>query len=162
MAFLISNATLCGMDGEMPRWKPIIERLRRFEQDFCSPTMPPLRIVHASDRTWSDAEYRARKPKGFPSNKRGVYLLFDSDERLLYVGVATGCFDQRVWDHDSWSQRRYIDIIIFDDRWLILAPALEFYLIVALNPPDNTVHGKRRLPADIHDPIPRPPNEAKG
>ncbi len=148
------------METDPQRWNPVSEYVRRFQQDFCTPTMPPLKILAASDRTWTNEEYRARKPKGFPATKRGVYLLFAPDESLLYVGVAMQCYDKRVWAHDEWGTRRYIDIIPFPDRWLALAVALEFYLIVALNPPENSIY--RNFGFGTHVPIPSPANDANG
>src|SRR5439155_12623705 len=52
---------------------------------------------------------------------KGVYLIFADDYRsLLYVGVATVCFDKRVWTHDvdgrmsNGSMRECTDVIVFD------------------------------------------------
>lgn len=142
------------MDVDLPRWKPLNEYMRRFERDYCGTAMPPLRVQPASDRLWTPDEYQKHKPRGFPATLRGIYVLYDTNEALLYIGVATGCFDQRVWSHDDWSKRRYIDIIVFKDRWLPLSLALEYYLIVALNPPENSVFRTRGLPPNAtFDPI---------
>lgn len=145
----------------MRRWEPIHEHLTRFQRDYGPPTMPPLALVAATDRTWSDAEYRQRKPAGFPGGLRGVYLLFGADEALLYVGVAMWSFDKRVWSHDTWIERRFIDIIPFEERWLPLALSLEFFLIQALSPPSNTVYRGYGIGCD-HDPIPNPPKLVNG
>ena len=163
MASRQNALTMAGMDADLPRWTSICEHLRRFERDYCPAVMPPLTILNGSDRTWTDAEYQARRPAGFPDNMRGVYLLFDPTETLLYVGVAMWSFDKRVWAHDEWGSRRYIDVIPFSDRWLPLALSLEFVLIQALHPPENTTYRNYGLPqTDGHEPIPSPAKDANG
>jgi hypothetical protein len=122
--------------------------------------MQSLTVVHASDRRWTNEEYQSRKPKGFPSNLRGVYLIYNDAEvsQLQYVGLAMWCFDKRVWSHnDLIPRRQFIDIVSFDDAWLPLAPALEFWLIQTLRPPMNTTYQDY----GVHDPIPNPANDAK-
>jgi hypothetical protein len=117
--------------------------------------MPPLAVIHATDRSWTDAEYRNRKPKGFPSKLRGVYLIYDDVEALQYVGVAMWCFDKRVWTHDDHIKRHYIDIVPFGDAWIHLALALEFWLIQAFKPIGNKTYQGYGFGSDgVHDPIP--------
>ena len=121
------------------RWEPILPILTEFQQ-YLADYVPTLQIQAAVDRQWSDAEYRARRPDGFPSRLRGVYLIFGPDEQLLYVGLATYDFDSRVWSHDHELDRRWTDIVQLDDQFIFLAPALEFYLISRLKPPHNRVY----------------------
>ena len=121
------------------RWEPIIPLLREFES-FLSDKVARLRIVFACDRHWSEDEYKRRRPPGFPSNLRGVYLIFDPAEALRYVGVAMFNYDKRVWSHDAELERRWTDIIPFDDRHLFLALSFEFFLISRLKPPGNKVY----------------------
>lgn len=147
----------------MRRWESILPQLTRFQQTYCSPAMPSLRLLVGSDRTWPVAEYDTRKPVGFPGKLRGVYLLFDQDERLQYVGAALWTFDKRVWAHDGDVDRRCIDIIPLADPWYVLTLALEFYLIQVLEPPRNIVYRDYGVVLDgDHEPIPRAPKLADG
>jgi hypothetical protein len=120
------------------RWEKLLPALRDF-QSLLAPAIPPLTVIAASDRTWTDEEYRQRRPKGF-ARMRGVYLLFGPDERLLYVGLAMWSFDKRVWSHDAEIDRRWTDVIPFPDNLVCLAPALEFFLISRLDPPGNKTY----------------------
>jgi excinuclease UvrABC nuclease subunit len=70
-----------------------------------------------------------------------VYLIFDRDEHLIYVGVA-GWLDKRIWSHDQQPEfvsrpRRWTDVILFDQSCAFLAPALEEFLIARLEPAHN-------------------------
>ena len=146
------------MDGSS-RITSVQQELERFQRTLCHPAMPPLVVVHARDRCWTDTEYRSKRPAGFPSKFRGVYLFFDDDERLMYVGVAMGSYYKRVRTHEGRIQQRYIDIVPFDDTWLPLALALEYWLIQAFTPPGNTTYRNYGLACDVgHEPI---PNAAK-
>jgi len=137
------------------RFVPIQRELERFQRTLCNPSMPPLVVIHATNRQWTDAEYASRKPAGFPGRLRGVYLISDDAEVLQYVGVALWSFDKRVWSHDAMIQRRFIDIVPIADAWLPLALALEFWLIQALAPPGNTTYQGYGLACDSgHEPIP--------
>lgn len=117
------------------RWKMIQPAIDEF-QSFLSPEVPPLEIIEANDREWKE-KYEQLRPKGFPSRLRGVYLIFDAEERLQYIGVATVNFDKRVWSHDDYVDRRFTDVISFDDKFIFLAQALEHFLILKLRPPKN-------------------------
>jgi hypothetical protein len=64
----------------------------------------------------------------------------------LYVGLAMYCFEKRVWTHDAHMPRHWIDIIPIVDDYIILAPALEFYLITSLKPALNTVYQNYTCP----------------
>jgi len=121
----------------MERWAPIQPLLDEF-QAMLSPSVPRLEVIHANDRAWSMEEYKRLRAKGFPSKCRGVYLIFDEKALLQYVGLATVNFDKRVWSHDNRLERRWTDIICFDDRHICLASALEYFLVTRLNPPFNT------------------------
>jgi hypothetical protein len=123
--------------GRPARWLSIQPVLDEFQSKL-APSVPSLGLVQAVDRHWSDAEYRSRRPNGFPSGLRGVYLIFDEGPHLQYVGVAMWNFDKRVWAHDGHLERRWIDIVPFPEGHVFLAPALECLMIARLNPPCNT------------------------
>jgi hypothetical protein len=119
------------------RWHSIIPILREFET-YLAADAPKLEVVNANDFEWSYEEYRRRK-RGFRiCSGRGVYLLFNAEAQLRYVGLAMNAFDDRIWGHDEYIQRRWTDVIAFQDDWRFMAPALECFLIARLQPPDNT------------------------
>jgi hypothetical protein len=120
------------------RWKPIIPVLNEFKSHLAS-HVPEFQIEEATDREWSDARYQEQRRKGI-FRGYGVYLIFDSDELLRYVGVAMDSFNERIWDSRHEPYRRWTDVISFPHRYYWLAPALEFLLIVLLHPPENRTY----------------------
>jgi len=122
----------------LPRWQPALDAIDEFRSHFAE-HVPPFELVAACDKHWTDEEYRRLRPHGFPRGLRGVYFIFDDAETLQYIGVATGCFDKRVWSHGQWLSRRYTDIIALDDSHIFLAPSLEYFLITRLRPMGNSV-----------------------
>ena len=123
----------------LPRWGMVEPLLREFES-YLSADAPQLRIVHANDRNWSYEEYRQRKQEFKVCSGNGVYLIYDAAAQLQYVGLAMNTFDHRIWGHDEHFSRQWTDVIPFDPAWYFLAPALEFFLIVRLQPPANTAY----------------------
>jgi hypothetical protein len=126
------------------RWKQIENSIEEFRK-FLSSNIPKLSIVNATDKKWTAKQYKELKPKGFPSKLRGVYLIFDEQETLLYIGLSTTCFNKRIWKHDTRFQRRYIDIIPIGDNCFPLAPALEYFLITRHPTPGNKVYRNHKL-----------------
>ncbi len=126
------------------RWTAVNLALAEF-QSFLSPGVPKLSIQAATDRDWTQEQYRAQCATGI-FDQRGVYLLFDRNGALQYVGVAMRCFHDRIWSHDDWIQRRWIDVIAFPDTCYFLGPALEFFLIARLHPPRNTQYRDYEIP----------------
>jgi hypothetical protein len=112
-------------------------------------------------------------PKAWPfGDRQGVYFIFGSAFRLLYVGKAS--MRHRLGDrlssyvqyerpamtcrvvHLGWSQQpRFVATLAVPDKMSFEAPALEEYLIQTLSPPDN-VHGRR--PSIGQTPEPPLPN----
>lgn len=123
------------------RIQPILDAVREFRK-FLAPDVPEFTIEHANDRTWSDEEYQDFRNQSLYRDKRGVYLHFDADEKLLYVGMATTTFD-RFWDSRG-DDVRYTDIIPLEPPHDVLIPSLELFLIRRLDPPHNTA-GKVHL-----------------
>jgi hypothetical protein len=123
----------------LPRWRTVEPLLREFKS-YLAADAPPLRIVPANDYDWSDEEYRQRKRDFKVCSGSGVYLIFDAASELQYVGLAMNTFDHRIWSHDEYISRQWTDVIPFDPAWYFLAPALEFFLIVRLQPPANTAY----------------------
>ena len=126
------------------RWTPIIPVLEEF-QAFLSPTVPRLSLAAANDRQWSQDRYETQRASGI-FDRRGVYIIFDGDAVPQYVGVAMYRFHDRIWSHDDWIQRRWTDVIPLSDQCYFLAPALEFFLIVRLQPSGNSHYKDYRIP----------------
>jgi hypothetical protein len=125
----------CENEAVPDRWHPVKEALDEFHSYLAANVR--FQIEVATRKEWvDDKEYDLHRPEGFPSNRRGVYLLFGSDQQLLYVGLATYNFDKRVWTHDDIDWR-YLDIITFGEKLVFLAPALEYLLIRKLKPLRN-------------------------
>ncbi len=121
------------------RWAQVLPLLHEF-QTYLGPRCRSLEIRQATDKQWTDDEYRRFRPEGFPSRMRGVYLPYDAEGWLIYVGLAMFSFDTRVWSHDVDMPRGWIDVVPFDDDTAFLAPALEFFLISKLKPTFNKVY----------------------
>jgi excinuclease UvrABC nuclease subunit len=85
---------------------------------------------------------------------QGVYFIFGSGVRLLYVGKASmgSCIGARLSSHflgtgpkgcrvvnPYWSEEpRFVASLAVPEGMAYEAPALEEYLIAQLSPPDNT------------------------
>ena len=140
----VQNSTQTGIVGYAEntmcehRWDMIVPHLHEFQSHLAN-HIPQLIIQNATDRQWPHDRYLQQRKTGIFSQK-GVYLLFDNEEKLQYVGVATNTFDDRIWSHDWWIDRRFIDVIPFPDDYCFLALALEFFLIRRLQPPKNTMY----------------------
>lgn len=137
---------------QLGRWNNIIPLIRKFET-YLAPDAPKLQIINANDSEWSYEEYRRRKSEFHICSGNGVYFLFDAEEQLRYIGLAMNTFDNRIWGHDEYVSRRWTDAIIFPNEWYFMAPALECFLIIKLQPPDNTNYrghtiGERRSEYD--------------
>ena len=120
----------------MERWQAAFAAIEEF-RSYLAASVPPIQILRAHEEGWTREEYKRKRPDGFPSRLRGVYLIFDHHQRLVWVGKAMWNFDKRVWSHDSEVDRHYVDVIPFDEEHCFLAPALEFFLICKLAPPGN-------------------------
>jgi len=126
------------------RWELIVPHLRDF-QSYLAEHVPQLRIQNATDRQWSNDRYKQQCQTGI-FNQRGVYLIFDNKETLQKVGVAMNTFHDRIWSHDWYIERRFIDVIPFPDEYCFLALALEYFLICRLHPPKNSVYQGHTIP----------------
>ena len=131
------------------RWRAVRTSLDDFRK-YLSPDVPCFPIVAANDFKWSEEEYNRLRPKGFPTKLNGVYLIFDEQEVLLYVGVSVVNFDKRVWSHDSHfkacgAQRRWTDIIVLPRECAFLGLSLEYFLICRLRPRWNTVYASNEI-----------------
>lgn len=135
-------------DIQPARWSPIIPLLRAFET-YLAADAPRLKIVHANDIGWSYEEYLCRRRESKVFSGYGVYLIFNAEEQLRYVGLAMNTFDARIWGHDEHLSRHWTDVIPFEHGWYFLAPALEFFLIVRLQPPDNTAYRGYTIPERV-------------
>jgi len=107
--------------------------------------VPAPATMRWPDDDWPDAD------------RKGVYVVFDMDLELLYVGKAShnNCIAGRLGDyfkyttdgtrrcklkHEDWTRKpQFVATIAVPAEMSFEAPALEEYLIQTLNPSDNTV-----------------------
>lgn len=84
-------------------------------------------------------------------NRKGVYLFYDKNDTLLYVGITQN-LRLRILEHigGNTNTKRYshnfkkCSVIYEDDR--LKRRVLEFYLINQLNPPLNDSLNTRKIP----------------
>lgn len=131
-------------DETMPRWSTVLPCLREF-QGWLTPHVPELTIRNVNVFDCTRASYLEKCKNGI-FDQKGVYLLFDPEAKLQYVGVAMTSFHDRIWSHDDYVKRWWTDVIVFPDNCCFLAPALELLLISRLNPEGNTQHRKLSIP----------------
>ena len=120
------------------RWEPIVPHLREFQRHLAA-HIPELRIVPANDRRWSEERYR-EQCKNDIFEQYGVYLIFDANESLEYVGIAMNRFHDRIWSHDTAVDRTLTDVILISHEYYFLGLALEFFLIARLRPLKNATY----------------------
>lgn len=110
------------------RWVEVEEALAEF-QELLAPNVPKLRVVRSVDvDEWE--------------RLKGVYLLYDEGDRLLYIGSTLDCFSNRAKCHARrFLAVKYTDLIVLPDKIDFMALALERFLISRLFPFHNE-HGK--------------------
>jgi len=101
-----------------------------------------------SDSAWPDTYPHVEKP--------GVYIIFDSEQCVLYIGKASwsSSFGARLSTYfgfgksnecvlrkpHSWKgNHRFLVVIPMSEKLKFEAPALEEYLITELQPKDNSI-----------------------
>src|SRR4051794_9355864 len=94
------------------RWAPIIPHLQEFQRHL-APHVPLFQIEHLNDRRWVNERRREflEQLKTGKYDLPGIYLIYNNEEQLEYVGMATGTFHHRIWDHDEIVERLYADIL---------------------------------------------------
>jgi hypothetical protein len=138
------------VSADLPRWCAVRAALDDF-QGYLSHQVASFRIIAANDSWWDDDEYKRLRAEGFPSRLRGLYLIYDDTDELLYVGVALVNYDKRVWSHDAlftaWEvKRRWTDIIPLEPQCAFLGLSLEYFLICRLSPKCNTSYKGYEIP----------------
>jgi hypothetical protein len=103
------------------------------------PDFPPLKIEHAFDVVNLEVGWKFGVKRGAWQD-RGVYLVFDDDAKLIYVGKATATFNKRIKRCAEMENAASVEIIPFPEPYEFLAHALEAFLIVRLRPIANK-HG---------------------
>jgi outer membrane cobalamin receptor len=102
--------------------------------------------LHGADHEW---------PEDWPHHdKPGVYLVFDAEMKLLYIGVSHWLSvrlekhfkygpDESCRIEGTWSSRpAYVLTVAVSEPFE--APSLEAFLIAELNPSDNKLGRKRK------------------
>ncbi len=128
----------------MERWRAVESCLEEFQQHL-APHVPKFELRFADDSTWTDERYEEEAKTGV-FGECGVYLIFNENEALQYIGVAMNGFARRIWMHDEDVDRRYTDLISIPRQFYFLAPALEFFLVCRLRPPKNKVYRNYTIP----------------
>jgi len=123
------------------RWGCVHSSVEEFRDTYLHTSFQTLTIVEGWDGARDyDGDYKMLKAVR-PFHERGVYLIFDADGLLLYVGSTINRFDSRIW-HYAFENQRHIDLICFDPSHVHFAPALELFLIARCKPRYNTVGGR--------------------
>lgn len=117
-------------------WNPVRRELTEFRR-YLAPKLPELAVEHAFDFISLAADWEWGRERGM-WKERGVYLIYDDDPKLLYVGKADGTFDRRLKVQAQKHGASEVAIIIVPIRFAFITPALESFLIARMQPPLNT------------------------
>lgn len=116
------------LEEEM-RWEEAQDALRDF-QSYLAVRVPVLRIERDTDVLgWQKLQ--------------GVYLNYDEQGRLLYLGFTLDCFQNRKSQHEKRFETYWLDLIVLPEGLIFLAPALESFLLKRLFPELN--RGKKHV-----------------
>ena len=118
---------------------------------------PDLRKLHPSPRYYlvsggyTDLPKSRKWPATWPNSDRpGVYLFFDNQSDLIYIGKAASlgsrlssyfkyADDESCEVKDNWGEKEPDSLVTVPVSKPFEAPSLEEYLISCLNPPVNKV-----------------------
>lgn len=117
-----------GPEVSPSRWAPIEEAIHEFQAHLAQ-HVPQFKIENGVDCAES---YPGRKAASLPLTRKGVYLIFDDSESLVYIGVTImRPLSERIRDHRTSKlfTPRWIDVIPFDWEWAFFAPSLEEFLL---------------------------------
>jgi hypothetical protein len=105
------------------RWTLIEPELHRF-QSYLIPEARRLRLERDTDVLDGKVQ-------------KGVYLLFDDREQLIYIGFSLDGFGNRFARHRLRFEWKWADFIVFPNELEFFAPALEAFLVNHFRPPLN-------------------------
>lgn len=117
-------------DLPQSRWLDVLAQISRFREFFVEGKLPPFRPV-ACRTIGHDRDLDVSR------KATGVYLLFDRNEKLLYIGVTGISVESRVRNHAKSFEWAYEDIIEIKGDLYWVACGLERFLIDALKPEFN-------------------------
>jgi hypothetical protein len=119
-----------------PHWELVNVKIQEFRKCLAS-NFPPLTIRHAFDLMTCGDEWDEGLKSGVWRDS-GVYLVFDEDRTLIWVGKAESTFRNRLKSSAKCREGAYsVAIIPFPDEHDCLIPALEKFLIRHLHPKLN-------------------------
>ena len=140
----------------------VIEAINYYKTHFRRESLPPLEFSGLQalfPELELVAEVTSRWPEAWPFGwRRGVYFIFGTQIRLLYIGKASmghpvgarlSSYFQYARPaksctvvHAGWSEQpRFVAALAVPEGMSFEAPALEEFLIERLSPPDN-VNGR--------------------
>lgn len=145
--------------------RDVLEALNHYKAHFRRDGLLPLEFSGLQalfPELESAPEVTSKWPEAWPfGSRQGVYFVFGSQIRLLYIGKASmrhpvgarlSCWFK--YDrpgsgckvvHSGWSELpRFVAVLAVPDGMAFEAPALEEFLIERLSPPDN-VNGRMRV-----------------
>lgn len=112
-------------------WLPVEREIKAFRQ-FLRPDFPRLVVEHALEKDMRRDYWKWGRKSGL-WKQSGVYLIYDVEGALLYIGKATASFEKRVLtSFDAISDADSLAVIRFPDGLVFMAHALEAFLIARL------------------------------
>ena len=116
------------------RWAQIEKLLHEF-QTFLAPNLMQLKVEKGIDCLATGRLIQECPLLG----QRGVYLIFDEHESLMYIGSAAtqpllNRVRSQILSPRFGNRPRWIDLIPFEWKWSFFIPALELYLIRKVGP----------------------------
>ena len=112
------------------RWTDVLVQIEEFQAFFVADRIPELRpAVCRVPNHDHDLD--------IPRSSVGVYLAFDPNERLVYVGLTRVSVEGRMKKHAKRFDCPYEDVIAIPRRLHWVACGLERFLIDSLKPPMN-------------------------
>lgn len=143
----------------MTGYTKIVKEINRFVTKFRKRSLPALEIGQLYDLSPEKGNSKKQAKLKWPddwanSDRAGVYIFFNEDLNILYIGKASmyNSLGYRLSDyfrynrktkrckikHSNWSEPpRYVLTVAVPTDMSFEAPALEEYLITKTQPKDN-------------------------
>lgn len=126
----MANLFLSIDEDEQSRWFNIRDVLTSFYSYFVVGKVPKLEILNVRSAG-------IVMDSNSPDTLTGVYLLFNRDNQLLYIGYTSDRLSSRLRNHEKTFEWYHEDIIVIEPEFRWLACGLERFLIDELHPRFN-------------------------